>query len=59
MRLYRKVGFDLKDHLLGIRKMVDLDSGAKREIEDIALTRKESMPRKICRNESKARILAV
>jgi DNA-damage-inducible protein D len=32
-------GFDPKDHFLGIRKMVDLGSGAKREIEDIALTR--------------------
>ena len=26
-------GFDKKDHFLGIRKMVDLGSGAKREIE--------------------------
>ena len=34
-----KAGFDPKDHFLGIRKMVDLGSGAKREIEDIALTR--------------------
>ena len=32
-------GFDPKDHFLDIRKMVDLGSGAKREIEDIALTR--------------------
>jgi DNA-damage-inducible protein D len=32
-------GFDTKDHFLGIRKMVVLGSGAKREIEDIALTR--------------------
>lgn len=32
-------GSDPKDHFLGIRKMVDLGSGAKREIEDIALTR--------------------
>ena len=32
-------GVDPKDHFLGIRKMVDLGSGAKREIEDIALTR--------------------
>jgi DNA-damage-inducible protein D len=34
-----KSGYDPKDHFLGIRKMVDLGSGAKREIEDIALTR--------------------
>lgn len=32
-------GLDPKDHFLGIRKMVDLGSGAKREIEDIALNR--------------------
>lgn len=32
-------GFDPKDHFLGVTKMVDLGSGAKREIEDIALTR--------------------
>src|SRR3989338_1488004 len=31
---------DPKDHFLGITKMVDLGSGAKRRIEDIALTRK-------------------
>ena len=32
-------GYEPKDHFAGIRKMVDLGSGAKREIEDIALTR--------------------
>ncbi len=32
-------GCDPKDHFAHIRKMVDLGSGAKREIEDIALTR--------------------
>lgn len=32
-------GHDPKDHFLGITKMVDLGSGAKRRIEDIALTR--------------------
>jgi len=58
MRLYREAGSDPKDHFLGIRKMVDLGSSTKCEIEDIALTRKEPMPRKICRNGNKARILA-
>jgi len=32
-------GYDPKDHFAGISKMVDLGSGAKREIQDIALTR--------------------
>jgi DNA-damage-inducible protein D len=32
-------GFDPKDHFAHISKMVDLGSGAQREIEDIALTR--------------------
>jgi len=32
-------GCDPKDHFLGIRKMVDLGSGAQREIEDIAMSR--------------------
>lgn len=32
-------GHEPKDHFLGITKMVDLGSGAKRRIEDIALTR--------------------
>ncbi len=32
-------GYDPKDHFLEFRKMVDLGSGAKREIYDIALTR--------------------
>lgn len=35
----KKSGYDPKDHFLGVTKMVDLGSGAKREIEDIALTR--------------------
>ncbi len=30
-------GYDPKDHFLDLRKMVDLGSGAKREIDDIAL----------------------
>lgn len=42
MRLYKEkaittchnTGFDPKDYFLGIRKMVDPGSGAKREIED-------------------------
>ncbi len=32
-------GYDPQDHFLDVRKMVDLGSGAKREIDDIALTR--------------------
>ena len=34
-----KAGYDPKDHFAHISKMVTLGSGAKREIEDIALTR--------------------
>ena len=32
-------GYDAKDHFLDVTKMVDLGSGARREISDIALTR--------------------
>jgi hypothetical protein len=32
-------GYDPKDHFAGISRMVDLGSGARREVEDIALTR--------------------
>ncbi len=32
-------GYDPKDHFADLTKMVDLGSGAKREIKDIALTR--------------------
>ena len=35
----QKSGYDPKDHFADIRKMVDLGSGAMREIEDIGLTR--------------------
>ena len=34
-----KAGYDPKDHFAHARKMVDLGSGAKREVDDIALTR--------------------
>jgi len=34
-----KAGYETTDHFAGIRKMVDLGSGAKREITDIALSR--------------------
>jgi DNA-damage-inducible protein D len=35
----KNTGHDPKDHFAQMRKMVDLGSGAQREIEDIALTR--------------------
>jgi len=35
----QKSGYDPKDHFAHISKMVDLGTGATREIEDIALTR--------------------
>ena len=35
----KTAGYEPKDHFAGIRKMVDLGSGAKREIDDIALNR--------------------
>jgi hypothetical protein len=58
MRLNREAGSDPQDHFAHISKMVVLGSGAKREIDHSALTHKESMPRKICRNSSKARMFA-
>jgi DNA-damage-inducible protein D len=39
MTACQNAGHDPKDHFLGITKMVDLGSGAKRAIEDIGLTR--------------------
>jgi len=35
----QKAGYDPRDHFAAVSKMVDLGSGAKRRIEDIALTR--------------------
>jgi DNA-damage-inducible protein D len=32
-------GYEVRDHFLDITKMVDLGSGAQREVEDVALTR--------------------
>ena len=32
-------GFDVDDHFLDVRKMVDIGSGSRREIDDVALTR--------------------
>ena len=58
MTLFREVGSDPKVHFAHISKMVDLGSGAKRKIEDIALIRKEPMTKKICMNGNKAGIFA-
>ena len=58
MRLYRDAGPDPQDHFAHISRMVVLGFGAKREIEDFTLTRKERIARKICRNSSKARMFA-
>ena len=41
-----KAGYETTDHFAGIRKMVDLGSGAKREITDIALSGSNQMKRK-------------
>jgi len=57
MRLYRKAESDPKDHFAHISKMVDLGSGAKREIEDTALTRKERIQSKVSTNSSKVRMI--
>ena len=54
MRLNREAGSDPKDHFAHISKMVDFGSGAKRKIDDIALTRKEPMTRRSVRNGNKA-----
>jgi len=47
-------GFEPLDHFPDIRKMVDIGLGAKREIEDIALTSSQAVkenPNWICRQE--------
>lgn len=35
----KNAGFDISDHFAHVRKMVELGSGAQREVDDIALTR--------------------
>ena len=57
MRYCSEAESDPKDHFLGIRKMVDHDSEAKREIEDITLICKERIPWKIPMNSSKVRMI--